>query len=203
MRSTFSFALIFVASIACADRLITIPTGTKIKLHTFRVEGLWEQSTARTEKTYYGFGVTDAIDAEIETEKFPGRDMRATFDVAYNYIPPITGIGPGISFGVKDVLGNSQDGRRYFLAITQREGYSDTVNGSVPMELTLGGYFGAVNSPFVGVMLPFTDKVRFMAEYDGRRISAGFDIRPLNNVGLRAIFSNRDTLVGAQVSIKF
>jgi len=172
-------------------------------MNTLKYEGLWEQSSARTVRNYFGFGVTDAIDAQIETEKFDEVRTRATFDLSYNYIPPITGIGPGISFGVQDVMNNSRDGRRFYVAVTQREGYVDTVNGSIPLEFTLGGYFGSINSPFVGVMVPFTDRVRFLAEYNGKRITAGLDLRPFNNIGLRAVFEEHDLLVGAQVSIKF
>lgn len=203
MRSTLSLALICAAGFASADRLITIPTGTKVTLNTIKFESLWEQSRARTVRSYAAFGVTNAIDMQIETEKFNEVRTRTTFDFAYNLIPPITGIGPGISFGMQDALNTSRDGRRLFIAITQREGYADTVNGSVAADITIGGYFGAISSPFVGMMLPFTDKVRFLAEYNGRRISAGLDVRPVPYLGLRAIFENHDVLLGAQVTIKF
>lgn len=203
MRSVTTLALIFAAGIACADRLITIPTGSKVTLNTIKAEALWEQSRARTFRSYFGFGVTDAIDMQITTERYQGRPNEGSFDLAYNIIPPIVGIGPGISVGVQDALNNSRDGRRYFIAITSKEGFADSVNGTIPAEFTIGGYLGSVNSPFVGVMLPFTDRVRFLAEYNGKRILAGLDIRPVNNLGLRAIFEDRDVLIGAQVTVRF
>lgn len=203
MRAFLPVFVLGLSSFAFADRLITIPTGTKIKLDTVKLEGLWEQSRNRSSRYYIGAGITNAIDAQLTGEKFEGRRLRNSFDVAYNYIPPIIGIGPGISFGVQDVLGVSRDGRRYFLAITTREGFADSVSGLIPAEITIGAYFGAVNSPFVGVMLPFTDYVRFMAEFNGMRINAGLEIRPTSDIGIRAIFDTNDVLVGAQISVKF
>ncbi|MBN9502211.1 MAG: hypothetical protein BGO01_19205 [Armatimonadetes bacterium 55-13] len=203
MRSITSLALILVCGVASADRLITIPTGSKIRLNTVRVESLWEQSRSRTQKNYVGFGVTDGIDMEVFTEKYEGKNIRTSFDVSYNYIPPIVGIGPGISFGIKDFLNVSRDGRRMFLAITTKEGYADSVTAQIPAEITIGGYFGSVNAPFIGAMLPFTDRVRFLAEFNGKHLEAGLDIRPLRNLGLRAIFDNKDVLVGAQFTFRY
>jgi len=203
VRTLLSLATLGLATLSMADRLITIPTGTKITLDTVKFEGLTEQSRSRSSRYWLGFGVTNAIDAQITGEKFEFGRFKTSFDVAYNYIPPITGIGPGISFGVQDVLNETHDGRRYFLAITTKEGFADSVNGSVPAEITIGGYFGSINSPFVGVMLPFTDKLRFLAEFNGRRITAGVDIRPTNDIGLRAVFDQRDVLVGAQITLRF
>jgi hypothetical protein len=203
VRVLLLLATLGLATFSSADRLITIPTGTKITLNTVKFEGLTEQSRSRTSRYWLGFGVTNAIDAQITGEKFELGKFKTSFDVAYNYIPPITGIGPGISFGVQDVLNETHDGRRYFLAITTKEGFADSVNGSVPAEITIGGYFGSINSPFVGVMLPFTDKLRFLAEFNGRRITAGVDIRPTNDIGLRAVFDQRDVLVGAQITLRF
>jgi hypothetical protein len=203
VRAILPLALLGLTATAFADQLISIPTGTKIKLNTIKVEGLWEQSRDRTSHFYIGTGVTNAIDAQITGEKFEGHRFRTSFDLSYNYLPPIIGFGPGVSFGVQDVLGVTRDGRRYFLAITTKEGFADTVNGTIAAEITIGAYFGSVNSPFVGVMLPFTDYVRVLAEFNGRRINAGVEIRPTNEFGLRATFERRDVLIGANFTVKF
>ncbi|MBC8066366.1 MAG: hypothetical protein H7Y17_16160 [Chlorobia bacterium] len=203
MRTLLPLALIGLSATAFADRLITIPTGTKIKLNTIKAEGIWEQSRARSSRYYLGAGLTDAIDAQFTGERFEGERFRSSFDISYNYIPPIIGVGPGVSFGVQDVLNVTNDGRRYFIAITTRQGFADSVSGSIPAEFTLGAYFGSVTAPFIGVMLPFTDYVRVLAEYNGRRINAGVEIRPTNDIALRAIFERKDLLIGAQVTIKF
>lgn len=172
-------------------------------MNTIKIEGLLEQSRNRNSRYYIGAGITDAIDAHITGEVFDGRRMRTSIDVSYNYIPPITGIGPGLSFGIQDALGVTRDGRRFFIAITNRDGYVDTVSGSVPAEITIGGYFGAINAPFIGASLPFTDYVRFLSEYDGRRVSAGVEVRPVKDIGIRAVFEGRDVLLGAQLTVRF
>lgn len=203
MRALLPLALLGLSTTAFADRLITIPTGSKIRLNTIRAEGLFEQSRARSSRYYLGTGVTNAIDVELTGEKFEGHKLRTSIDFSYNYIPPIIGIGPGVSFGVQDALGVTRDGRRYFLAITTKEGFADSVNGMVPAEFTFGAYFGSINAPFVGVMLPFTDRLRVLAEFNGRRITAGVEIRPLNDFGIRAVFDQKDVLIGAQATIRF
>lgn len=203
MRRLLPLLFVGLSTCAHADKLITIPTGSKITLNTVKFEGLLEQSRNRNSRYYIGTGITDAIDAHITGEIFDGRRMRTSFDVSYNYIPAITGIGPGISIGLVDALGVTRDGRRFFLAITNKEGFTDSTGGTVPAEFTFGGYFGSYSSPFVGVALPFTDYVKFMAEYTGRRINAGVEFRPIKEIGLRATFERRDVLLGAQITIKF
>lgn len=203
MRWLLPFVLLGGSAVARADKLITIPTGSKITLNTIKFEGLLEQSRNRNSRYYIGTGLTDAIDAHITGEVFDGRRMRTSLDFSYNYIPPIIGIGPGISVGVQDAFNVTRDGRRFFLAITTKEGFADSVSGLAPAEFTFGGYFGAVNAPFVGVALPFTDYVKFLAEFNGQRIHAGVEVKPTPQIGLRAIFERRDVLLGAQITLRF
>lgn len=203
MRALLPLALVGLSTTAFADRLITVPTATKIRLNTIKVEGLLEQSRGRSQKYYLGTGVTDAIDLEFTSERFNGNNLRTSFDVAYNVLPPLPGYGPGVSVGVQDTLGVTRDGRRFYLAITTKEGDADTVSGWVSLEYTIGMYFGAVTSPFVGLSIPFTPYVKFLSEYNGRRVNAGVEIRPTQDIGLRAIFERKNVLVGAQVTVRF
>jgi hypothetical protein len=203
VRALFPLARVGLSATAYADRLITVPTATKIRLNTIKAEGLWEQSRARTQKYYLGTGITDAIDVELTGERFENHRFRTSLDVAYNYLPPLPGFGPGVSFGVQDAFGVTRDGRRFYLAITTREGDADTVSGWVSLEYTIGMYFGAISSPFIGVSIPFTPHVKFLAEHNGRRISAGVEIRPTSDIGLRAVFERKDVLIGAQVTLRF
>jgi hypothetical protein len=203
VRSLLPICLLALACHAQADRLITIPTGTKIRLDTLRIEGMLEQSRNRNSRYYLGFGATNAFDVEVTGQVFEGGRMRTSLDISYNYIPPIIGFGPGISFGVQDIWGVTRDGRRFFVAVTNKEGFADSVHGFVAAEFTFGAYFGGISSPFVGVMLPFTDQFRVLAEYNGRRISAGIEIRPTNDIGIRAVFEEKDVLLGAQISLRF
>jgi hypothetical protein len=78
VRVLLPIALLGLTSVALADRLITIPTGSKIKLKTIKAEGQWEQSRARSEKYYFGTGITDAIDAEFTGERFGNRAFRSS-----------------------------------------------------------------------------------------------------------------------------
>jgi hypothetical protein len=203
MRALLPLALLGVAAVAHADRLITIPTGTKIQMNTWRFEGLWEQSRNRSSQYYLGTGITNSFEVELTGEKWEGRRIRNSFDFAYNYVPPIIGFGPGISVGIKDVMGVTRDGRRYYIAITNKEGFADTVHGAVPAEFTFGAYFGSVNRPFDGAMLPFTDYVRLMVEFNGLRINAGAEIRVNKEFSIRGVVDRKDVMIGAQLTLRF
>jgi len=203
MRVLLPLALLGLASAAHADRLITIPTGTKIQMNTWRFEGLWEQSRNRSSQYYLGTGITNSFEVELTGEKWEGHRIRNSFDFSYNYIPPIIGFGPGISVGIKDAMGVTRDGRRFYLAVTNKEGFADTVHGLVPAEFTFGLYLGSVNRPFVGMMLPFTDYVRIMVEFNGQRINAGTEIRVNRSFGIRAVVDRKDVMVGGQFTLRF
>ncbi len=195
------FALALTTGTASADRLITIPLGRKVTYRTMRLDSFAEIAHGRTIDYYLGLGVTPDIEFAIKGEKLPGGSLRSTFDISYNYIAPIVNQAPGISVGVQDVLNQTRDHVRVYAAITWRIGL-DT--GNVPLETTLGVAQGRRLTPFVGVQLPFSDTFRLLAEHNGYRVAAGIEVRAFRNkFGARLLFRDEDTMLGANLTLRF
>lgn len=203
MRVITAFAFAALAGPALADRLITIPTGSKIPFRTVVGEYVFEKSRSRTVEAYLGLGIGKSFDMELRSERIDEEEQIGTFDLGYNYIAPIRGFGPGLSVGVQDVANRSRDGRRAYFAATFLEGTPSTMIGDTPASLTVGYMGGSINAAFVGVMMPFTDTFRLLAEHNGRRITAGVEYRPAPWVGLRLLFRERDTLLSASLTRHF
>ncbi len=194
--------LLSMAFVSQADRLITIPTAHKLRIGEYRYEITSLQGAGRESYQYLGTGLTSNMDIEFRTERFPGANERSTFDLSYNHFPAGLDIVPGLSVGVQDAMNQTRDGRRFYLA-TSFTNIFGTINGDVPADVTLGGFFGAQSSAFVGVSIPFSKEVRLLAEDNGYRLTAGFEVRPVKWLGLRMLFRNQQTFVDASVTRRF
>jgi hypothetical protein len=203
VRSALALSLLAASSLASAERLITIPTGSKIPFGTARFESLWDPSRHGTSLNYLGIGVTTAFDVEIRTEEFPHGPTLGTFDVGYNVSSPISDLTPGISVGVLDAMNNTADGRRAYMALSYRTQVNGNVSPGTSIESTIGASFGHTTKVFVGASVPFTNNFRLLAEHNGDGINAGFEFRPAENLALRFLTEQQHTLVSVRYSMKF
>jgi hypothetical protein len=195
--------LVLGLSAAChADRLITIPTARKLLYRSVRAETFIETGSGRTWEGFLGIGIGKSFEAEIHTERFPGKDTRTAFDLTYNHVAPILGYVPGLAAGVQDVFDSSRDGRRFWAATTYRKAFK-SLDGVYFADLTVGGFVGKKTSPFAGVSVPISRYVRVLAEHNGYRLSSGLEIRPKPQFALRLVFRERDSLLGLSLATKF
>ncbi len=185
--------MLVAAHSAWADRLIDVPTARKLPFGVFRLEFADEVSVSRTQLGYADIGIGTSFEAGVRTEQLMGRAFAGTIDLTYNYISPISGISPGIAFGVQDALNATEDGRRFFFCVTYRD-QADAIGGDYAAEVTLGAFLANRSSPYVGVTMPFSSNVRLLAEHDGIRISAGLEYRPIRSIGLRFLSRGRDVM---------
>ena len=190
-----TLGLLATGQSAFCDRLIDIPTARKLPYGDYRIEYSDQLASSRTQLGYLDMGIGTSFEASIRTQQLPGRSMQGTVDVTYNYISPISGISPGIAFGVQDALNATSDGRRFFFCVTYRD-EADAVGGNYPMEVTLGAFFANRSSPFLGLSIPFSGNVRFVGEHDGIRLSAGFEYRPIHALGVRLLSRGNDLMGG-------
>lgn len=202
MRLAASLAVLFLAAASQADRLITVPTARKIPIGTVRYEFRLDPASNGFRENLLGIGINTFMDMEIRNESGGGRPDALTFDLSYNVIAPLPGLTPGLSFGVQDALDKTPDGRRFYGAFTSRETFT-TANGDYPADITLGIIGGKVVTPFVGVLLPFSQEFHILAEHNGLRISAGAEYRVRPWLNLRAQVQGRIPQYGAQVTWKF
>ena len=196
MRTWIVLGLATTAAVAQADRLIYIPTARKIPYRTFKYELRAEPRVQGEIEHYLGVGLTKFWELEVRSQNLGMPTAQTTFDLTYNYLAPLTNLTPGFAIGVQDILNKTSEGTRHFLAITFREGFQ-AINGEYPADLTIGVSMAQKRLyPIVGASIPFSEEVRLMAEHDGFRISAGFEIRPIKPLALRFLVRERSSLFG-------
>lgn len=190
------------AAIASADRVITVPTARKIPVGTFRYEFRAVPTAGGAHENLLGFGVNQYFEMEMRTSSLRGGQERGTFDLAYNVIAPIPELAPGISFGVQDVMNETEDHRRYYAAITWRP-IVTTATGDMAADVTIGAIQGKYMYPIVGLNVPLAQQVRLLVEHNGIRPAAGIEIRPQRNLAFRIQFRETKNLASVQYTHKF
>jgi hypothetical protein len=202
MRRLAALATLGLAAVASADRVITVPTARKLPFGTVRYEFRSEPRGEGAREHLLAAGISTLYELEVRTSWLDSGKQVGTFDLAYNVLAPLPEIAPGLSFGIQDALDQTEDGRRLYAAITFRPVFV-TANGDVPADVTLGIFQGEYTHPFVGVSLPLARQFRVLAEHNGFRPAAGFEIRPQPNLGFRIQFRERQTLASLQVTTRF
>lgn len=194
MRTPLFLFCLVASGFAHADRLILAPVGKKVPYRTFRLEHKFDQAERDRYRSAFAVGLSDTIDAELSYETREGRSRVVSYDVAYNILPPLTNFAPGLSVGLRDGTGKTDDGRYLYLASTYRFGQIGRYNSDFPAEVTLGIAQGDRSAPFVGVVLPVREAFRLMAEFDTVRVSGGIEFRPHRDVWVRWIHREQQSL---------
>jgi hypothetical protein len=198
VRTAVFVSLALAASVACAERQLYIPTARKLSTGTVKYE-LRYDTRDRSSEQYLGIGATSFWEVELYNREH--RD--ATFDLTYNLISPITDLAPGLAFGFQDVLDETEGGRRPFAVATFRQGFY-TIGGEQPADFTLGiTYLHKRLSPLVGASIPFSDKVRLIAEHDGDGVAAGLEFQPVEPLTLKFIVRENRGLLGLSYRAHF
>lgn len=201
MRARLLVAVLLPAA-AMGDRLIDLPIGRKIPFRAVRLEYRGERAFQGRNEIYVGYGIGTQFEIEARTLALGGQAERATFDLAYNLIGPISGLSPGISVGVLDVPGSTSDGTRAYAVATFREP-APLDTGDSYSEVTIGFTFGRLTSPMFGASLPLTNRIRLMGEHNGYRLAAGAEYRPIPDVSLRFLVRGQQTFLSVGVTRRF
>jgi hypothetical protein len=197
MRRVVWLPLLALVAISDADRLITIPTARKLPFKTIRYELRFQPDSFGTRESLLGIGIGPAFETELRSLQIPSMGSTNTFDFAYNYIAAFPGVSPGISVGVQDAADQTREGRRFYGVTTYRVPCT-TANGDYPADVSLGMYAGRHWSPFVGVLIPFSQEIHLLAEDNGSVIAAGFEYRPTPSLNLRFQVRDNRPLMGFQ-----
>jgi len=193
-----------IASVAVADRLITIPLGRKIPFDDFKFDTFIDLSNGQTWDRFVGFGLTPDFEIDYHGERIDKGPMRDTLDFSYNYLTPVINQSPGISVGVQDALNRTAERRRFYVATTWRQAVDNIGNGNLPMEITLGVAQGLELKPFVGVSLPIAESVKLLVEHDGYKLATGIEFRASKSgFGARLIVRDQEMMVGANLILRF
>lgn len=204
VRAPALIALLVLSSSASnADRLVNVPTGTKVPFRAIRFEALAHQHTTNRGRLSLAVGIGESWDFEATLDSARDGKSRGTFDLSYNYIPAFPDASPGISVGVRDALDATLDGSGVYAAATFRYGQFGEKNGETPAEVTIGAGAGAFRGPFTAAMLPVTNSFRLLAEHDSRRFVGGLELRPFRDLRVRWIHTRDFSCVSVGWTYRF
>lgn len=163
MKKTIIFALLVVAIVAlfcaqaCADRLITIPTGNTLAKASVKAEAISGFSDGTTTlvpfgEVYRAYWVNVGLgNVEIEGTRYVerGGDHKDCFSAELGILPE-TIITPAIGFGVRDI-GNEIE-RGVYLAVSKTLPLSDKIPMMPVRNIKVHGGYGidGLNGIFLG-----------------------------------------------------
>ncbi len=197
-------ALLFLPSLCLADRVITVPTGRKLSFGTVRLEYNSQLNDHRRNEWSLGIGATDSIELEIRNRAARNGDGEAftTLDFGYNLLTPIPDTSPGITVGVQDLVDSTTVGRRGYLALTYRLSY-DSFDAESTAEFTLGGFFAKSATPYLGISIPLSKRLRLLADHNGEELSAGMEFMLVKEISVRYFAEGNHTFLGISVAKRF
>lgn len=196
------FLALTAPTLASADRIVTVPTATKISTRAVRGEILTFPGRDTT-RAWLGYGINPLLDAELTFESMNSSSVVGSLNVGYYYLLPITDLAPGIAVGVHDVLNRTRDGRAAYLAVTYRLGNDGELNQDIPTELSIGAWSRDGGKLFVGATLPVAEQLRLFAEHDSIRAAGGFEVRPIPEAAFRVVFESRGTGFSLSLTKRF
>lgn len=202
MRGWIAIVGIGVGAVAFGDRVIDVPIGRSLRMGTFQISDLEGMNQSGARDRYFAYAPLIGLEFAVRQRMRPGESGHTTVDFAYNFVAPVAGLSPGISVGVLDGLNETLDGRRAFIAVTFRE-LLDVGDKGANGEATLGLQFGSTNTAFVGVSLPLSNNLRFLAEHNGYRISTGFELAIDKSIKGRLFTQDGTLLLGLNLSHRF
>lgn len=197
-------ALLFLPSLSLADWVITVPTGRKLSFGTVRLEYNSQLNDHRRNEWSLGVGATDSIELEIRNRAARDGDGEAftTLDFGYNLLTPIPDTSPGITVGVQDLVDSTTVGRRGYLALTYRLSY-DSFDAESTAEFTLGGFFAKSATPYLGISVPLSKRLRLLADHNGEELSAGMEFMLVKEISVRYIAEGKHTFLGISAAKRF
>jgi hypothetical protein len=193
--------LIFPA-MAHADRVISMPTGRKIPFGVVQLEYAGDIRNSGAFESYFGVGASPEIELEVRYRQLASGKRTAGVSVGYNLITPIPDLSPGITIGLQDVGNAGIDGRRVYLAFTNRMSVT-AFDGDQYADLTFGIAVDDRVKPMLGFSLPLASSFRLLTEHDGRKLSAGVEVRPARTLSARYFVSGSDNFLGLGFTHRF
>lgn len=201
MRGGTGSAIFFgLVAIAGADRFIGLPTARKVPFRALRYEVRTEGFRRGEASLAYGLG--PAWEVDVRTLSLRNEPTRTAFDFGHVITPAFPGVVPGLAVGVLDTAGATADGRRFYAVATFR----DTVpleGGDHLYDLTIGAMIGRGTFLVGGVSLPLDGRNRLFFEWDGLRLGAAYEFRPVPSLGLRFIIRENQTMLSLTGTVRF
>jgi hypothetical protein len=198
----FLFPVLLLPAVSQADRVISMPTGRKIPFGVVQLEYAGDVRNSGAFESYFGVGASPEIELEVRYRQMASGKRTAGVSVGYNLITQIPDLSPGITVGLQDVGNAGIDGRRVYLAFTNRMSVT-AFDGDQYADLTFGIAVDDRVKPMLGFTLPLASSFRLLTEHDGRKLSAGVEIRPARTLCARYFVSGSDNFLSLGFTHRF
>lgn len=202
VKAALVLGLASLAGFASADRLFNIPTAKPLPNVGYRFEHLGGLNVGRASESFLAFSAFNGVEVEARRRLRDNESGRLTFDLSYNVIGPVAGTSPGISVGILDTFNETRDGIRTYVAFTFRELLEVSDLGENG-DFTFGFQTGDLDALFAGFSLPLSSRTKFITEWNGARLTTGFDYTPIKGLSARVFTQDNILLAGISFTRKF
>jgi hypothetical protein len=199
MRAGWVWLLALTAGLACADRVIEVPTGRLLYPQFLKAELGILQGDRTRERWVINWRVGSYL--ELHAMRSGVANQLELVGVQVNLYPEIPNYAPGLSVGIRDLFDRSAEGRGYYLALS----YSVSTLGETPLDYDLRFHIGigfeGMPALFVGFEIPLTNHLFMLAEHIGNQINAALVWQPIPQVQLRATLLQNRTSWGLLIQL--
>ena len=200
MRAIVRVVLILALCVPCAvgaNPLLLAPTGTTLTTGQFRVEAALSPGNEHGKYMWFATGLFQLEGSLIRFEP-PGEKAQNIFGAQWCFLPE-TFITPAVSFGVRDVAGQTDEGVAGYFAVTKHVATEGVVPVLREFSATLGLGVGGLRGPFASFEAKLPMGFFVQGEYDSRNLNGAFGWQPTSIFRLKAYSIRHDTYFGAEL----
>lgn len=203
MRAVLPLSLLLVAQITFADRLIEMPTASKVRKNVFRAETWFDRGRTSQMRGYLVGGITDTFELALRTEHLSSEKDKYSFDLAYQVVPSLPDLTPGIAFGVMDGADRTEEGRRFYGVMSFKFAVDGEGLSFIPGELSIGLRYRRSASPMAGISLPLSPYAKALLEHDGLKLNVGIEYKFNRALSLRFLERGQTSTLVLRYGVRF
>lgn len=182
---------------AIANPILFAPTGNTLTTGQFRAEAAFSPDNEHGKYFWLGAGLLQ-FEANLIRFESPTGKKENLIGMQWNFLPE-TLLTPGISFGVKDIASESEEGIGGYLAITKHISTDTVVPLVKDFSATAGVGVGGIKGLFAGFEAKLPLGFFVQGEYDSHDLNAAVGWQPVSMFRVKAYSLRKDFFFGAEL----
>jgi hypothetical protein len=180
-----------------ANPILFVPTGNMLTTGQFRAEAAFSPNNENGKYFWLGAGLLQ-FEANLIRFESPTGEKENLIGAQWNFLPE-TLLTPGISFGVKDIASESEEGIGGYLAITKHIPIGEAVSLVKDFSATVGVGVGGIKGLFAGFEAKLPLGFFVQGEYDSHDLNAAAGWQPINMFRVKAYSLRKEFFFGAEL----